>query len=179
MTALERFYLHGGERRRIEARLEGDALTVLVDGQAETFTVAPGPPGAFLLRRGDRTLAGHAVSSRSTVWVHLHGQTWVLQRDEASRARHGHAVPAGGDVISPMTGTVRKVFAEAGQSVEAGTPLLVVEAMKMEYTVTAPGEGRLAAVLCAPGQAVDLGQILVHFEPVADSGDKDSVGGRT
>ncbi|WMR31380.1 acetyl-CoA carboxylase biotin carboxyl carrier protein subunit, partial [Metapseudomonas otitidis] len=64
-----------------------------------------------------------------------------------------------------MCGSVWKVLVEPGQHVEAGTPLLVVEAMKMELAVTAPVSGRVKAVRCQPGKAVTPGDALLLLDP--------------
>jgi 3-methylcrotonyl-CoA carboxylase alpha subunit len=74
----------------------------------------------------------------------------------------------GARVESPLPGQVVKVLARAGQQVEAGDELLVVEAMKMEHSIKAPTAGTVRAVLCAPGDQVDRGRSLVDFEPASD-----------
>jgi 3-methylcrotonyl-CoA carboxylase alpha subunit len=56
------------------------------------------------------------------------------------------------------------VLVEVGQSVDRGTPLVVLEAMKMEQTLTAPRAGRVTAVRCAAGDRVDAGAVLVELE---------------
>ncbi|GGJ87282.1 urea carboxylase [Pseudomonas matsuisoli] len=67
-------------------------------------------------------------------------------------------------VSADMCGSVWKVLVEPGQRVEAGTPLLVVEAMKMELAVTAPVAGIVKSVRCQPGKAVAPGDALVLLE---------------
>jgi len=64
---------------------------------------------------------------------------------------------------APISGTVTKVLAEAGATVEAGAVLLVLEAMKMETEITAPVGGTVAEVPVAPGDAVAGGQILLSW----------------
>ena len=68
-------------------------------------------------------------------------------------------------VNAEMSGSVWKVLVEPGQQVEAGTPLLVVEAMKMELAVTAPFAGMVKSVRCAPGKAVTPGDALLLLAP--------------
>ncbi|MFI8734770.1 urea carboxylase [Ectopseudomonas toyotomiensis] len=68
-------------------------------------------------------------------------------------------------VAAEMSGSVWKVLVEPGQHVEAGTPLLVVEAMKMELAVTAPMAGTVKALRCAPGKAVTPGDALLLLTP--------------
>lgn len=72
--------------------------------------------------------------------------------------------PAAGTVSSPIAGTVLQVKSQVGQEVQQGEALLVIEAMKMETVIAAPGSGRLKAVLVAAGDSVRENQPLVEFE---------------
>ncbi|MFD8703043.1 biotin carboxylase N-terminal domain-containing protein [Kitasatospora sp. NPDC059648] len=65
-----------------------------------------------------------------------------------------------GALLAPMPGTVLRTTAAAGDTVTAGQPLLVLEAMKMEHRVTAPADGILAELRVAPGEQVELGTLL-------------------
>ena len=70
------------------------------------------------------------------------------------------AVLSAGSLTSPMPGTVLRVLAEAGAEVIAGTPLLVLEAMKMEHEIVAPADGLLEELPVAAGDQVAAGQVL-------------------
>jgi len=74
-------------------------------------------------------------------------------------------VPAGDSdgVGSPIAGTVLEVKVKVGDEVSQGQALLVIEAMKMETAIAAPGPGRIKAVLVAAGDAVRENQTLVEF----------------
>jgi biotin carboxyl carrier protein len=63
-----------------------------------------------------------------------------------------------------MPGGVVRVLAAAGDTVTAGQPLVVLEAMKMEHTIAAPVGGTVAGVSVVPGDQVDTGQVLVVVE---------------
>lgn len=71
---------------------------------------------------------------------------------------------AGGRLAAPMPGKVVKVLVGAGTEVSAGTPLIVLEAMKMEHTLIAPADGVVAALHYAVGEQVDEGVDLLAFE---------------
>ena len=65
---------------------------------------------------------------------------------------------------SPVAGVVIKVNVEAGQSIQANDLIVVLEAMKMETNVTAPGAGKVKKVRVAQGDAVKVDQVVVEFE---------------
>jgi methylmalonyl-CoA carboxyltransferase small subunit len=65
---------------------------------------------------------------------------------------------------SPISGIVVKVPAQAGQKIQTGDILLVLEAMKMETNITAPIAGTIAKMNVNAGDSVKAGQVLVEFE---------------
>jgi len=82
----------------------------------------------------------------------------------APPAQGGAAVNEQKVCRSPVSGNVVRVMAHAGQSIQVGDVLLVLEAMKMETNITAPVSGKLAAVKVAAGESVASGQVVVEFE---------------
>lgn len=67
-------------------------------------------------------------------------------------------------VATPLPGLVAAILVTVGQNVEAGTPLAVIEAMKMENSVPAPRSGTIKEVYVAVGQELSLGDALVRIE---------------
>lgn len=65
---------------------------------------------------------------------------------------------------SPVTGTVVRLVAQLGQSIQHGDVLLVLEAMKMETNITAPVGGKIAVIPVNPGDGVKAGQVVVELE---------------
>ncbi|GAA2361210.1 acetyl-CoA carboxylase biotin carboxylase subunit [Nonomuraea africana] len=132
----------------VEARAvaEGDELAVTLGGRAFRFTVA---------RQGE------------TVWLGREGQAWALTRhrigDPGDRA--GAAGSGDGVVRSPMPGTVLLVKVAPGDQVNEGQPLVIVEAMKMEHTVTAPLAGVVSELPVKAGQSVDMDAVLAVVNP--------------
>ena len=78
---------------------------------------------------------------------------------------------ASGSLLAPMPGTVVSVAVESGQRVEAGQPVLVLEAMKMQHTVSAPHVGVVAEIQVRPGAQVAAGEVLAIVE---QSGEEES-----
>jgi pyruvate carboxylase subunit A/propionyl-CoA carboxylase alpha chain len=63
-----------------------------------------------------------------------------------------------------MPGSVLRIGAAVGETVTAGQPLIWLEAMKMEHTVAAPGDGVLVELNVEPGQQVDVGAVLARVD---------------
>ncbi|WP_431957087.1 biotin carboxylase N-terminal domain-containing protein [Nocardia lijiangensis] len=72
---------------------------------------------------------------------------------------------ATGSLLAPMPGSVIRLGAEVGSRVDAGQPILWLEAMKMEHTIAAPASGVLSALNVTVGQQVDIGAVLAVVDP--------------
>jgi len=70
---------------------------------------------------------------------------------------------------APIPGNIAEIFVEPGSEVQKGDPILVLEAMKMEYVIKAPADGKVLAVLFARGDTVQERQRLARFETLAES----------
>ena len=68
--------------------------------------------------------------------------------------------------IAPMNGTVVAILVEPGEQVELGQTLMVMEAMKMEHSLTAPAAGSVSEFYFKAGELVDGGTELLAFEAV-------------
>ncbi|HEX3650674.1 MAG TPA: biotin carboxylase N-terminal domain-containing protein [Pseudonocardiaceae bacterium] len=98
------------------------------------------------------------------VWLGIDGRAWPLTETERLSAKAADGVVRG-PLTSPMPGTVLAVRVAEGDQVTAGTPLLVVEAMKMEHTITAPVDGVVSELYVHAGQQVALDEPLALVIP--------------
>jgi pyruvate carboxylase subunit B len=154
---------------RIPVTVSPDGTSVAdhtVDGSLTAIEGAP----VYMLRVGDRM---HRVVSRRgeargsyTLWV----DGWRFEvdaLDERTRtirdltAAAANAGPA--PLVAPMPGLVVRVLVAVGDVVTAGTPLVVMEAMKMENELRAPSDGTVTAILATPGTPVNKGAVLVQL----------------
>ncbi len=109
-----------------------------------------------------------AVRTRDGVWVAWDGRTTFVPAEERKAASHHETTHD--EIRAPMTGKVVAIRAVPQAAVEAGAVLVVLEAMKMEYRLTAPRAGIVEKIQCTEGELVDLGKTLVTLlEPPEDS----------
>ncbi|NYG35162.1 acetyl/propionyl/methylcrotonyl-CoA carboxylase subunit alpha [Sphaerotilus montanus] len=139
----------------------GHELTI--GGQLLTVRGQFGPSGTVHAQIGERRVSAAVVTSGEKRQVFFEGRSWPVTVVGALSAGGGGDDHAGG-LKAPMPGKVIALIATAGSVVEKGTPLLVLEAMKMEHTISAPAKGRVKAFHFAAGDQVTDGVDLVDFE---------------
>ena len=106
---------------------------------------------ATVVRRGDER------------HVFAHDGNWRLDRVD-SMAHAGEEEAPGGHLRAPMSGLVVSVMVKPGDKVAKGAPLMILEAMKMEHTITAPSAGTVVAVRFGAGDRVKDGADLVDID---------------
>ncbi|MGN4190724.1 acetyl/propionyl/methylcrotonyl-CoA carboxylase subunit alpha [Burkholderia gladioli] len=157
-TALAVRYEHGAR---------GGASLAIGEDEALAFGWAAGAtPLDLVVTIGGERGAGRVVADGDNFHVFVDGTAesfvWENPLAHAGDAEHG-----GGRLTAPMPGKVIAVLVEAGQKVEAGAPLIVMEAMKMEHTIGAPSAGVVAEVLYAVGDQVADGAQLITLDTAA------------
>ena len=117
------------------------------------------------VRIGARRIRAHVVTNGADVHVFAHGRHYTLNVTDPLHGGDAGDAAAGG-LTAPMPGTVLEVFVELGQKVTAGTPLLLIEAMKIEHTIAAPFDGTITELRFKAGdQIAGEGVELAVMEP--------------
>jgi acetyl-CoA/propionyl-CoA carboxylase biotin carboxyl carrier protein len=156
-----RWDVAGPDGDRLPAALTAGTLLRIGDGEDHEVRGEP-VPGGLLLTVDGRTTTARTVRDGATTWVHVDGKTVALTELPPARL-HAGAASADTTVRSPMPGSVIAVHVADGATVEEGAPLLAVEAMKMEHTLTAPAAGTVElAVQVGDQVAVDQELAVVH-----------------
>ncbi|HUR93180.1 MAG TPA: biotin/lipoyl-containing protein [Gemmatimonadales bacterium] len=156
--------------RDVEVEVDGEQVTVAGRLRTASLAVVAGSPLRQLLLDGrPEALAVEAAGGGRWALTRRGERIEVEVLDE--RARHIRSLTGAADqargpaaLKAPMPGLVVRVQVEVGQSVGAGTGLVVLEAMKMENELRAGGAGTVRTVRVRAGEAVEKGQVLVEFE---------------
>jgi len=103
-----------------------------------------------------------AVRRADTLYLRWEGELHGIRTDDPiAAASASHAVQGG--LTAPMNGSIVRILVEVGQAVEAGTQLVVLEAMKMEHSLRAPHAGVVKALFFQEGEMVSEGTALVEL----------------
>ncbi len=162
-------------------RCNQETVTLEVESEGEgqfKATIADNPYDASFKRISDNCLhlvvngrqtRAYVADTSTGKAVTINGRTWLLE-DESTRSSRGRSGPRGGPkaVTPPMPAVVTKILVSAGETVEQGQGLLVVSAMKMDTTLTAPFDGVVTRINCAEGDKVTPRQVLVDIETAKD-----------
>ena len=104
-----------------------------------------------------------ALKHQGRLWFHWQGETHVIDVNTSARRGPSEVSAAKSGVIAaPMPGKVTRVSVKTGDQVTKGQALIVMEAMKMEYTLEADRAGKVQEVRAQAGTQVGLGDVLVR-----------------
>ncbi|MFB4390286.1 MULTISPECIES: acetyl/propionyl/methylcrotonyl-CoA carboxylase subunit alpha [unclassified Pseudomonas] len=159
--------VRNGLRLGLPAR---SSLHLRCDGHAQAIALERHAVSAFTLE-GEQLCHDHdglrrrhlAVRRGEVLYLQWEGELHGLSAFDPiaeAEASQGHQ----GGLAAPMNGSIVRVLVEPGQAVEAGTALVVLEAMKMEHSIRAPQAGTVTALFCQEGEMVSEGTVLVALE---------------
>jgi biotin carboxyl carrier protein len=125
-----------------------NTISVMLSGQSFEIHVSRSADGTIKLQCGPHEFSADIIDPRA--WRgRKHGAVEVEGRQE---------------ILAPMPGKVVRLLVAAGDAVEAGQGLLVVEAMKMQNEIRSPKSGKVERLLAKEGQAVNAGEVLAWVE---------------
>jgi acetyl-CoA/propionyl-CoA carboxylase biotin carboxyl carrier protein len=142
--------------------LPTDARVQIGDGEIHSGSVEVESGRLMVTLAGQRRCYAFAEDG-GQLWISDERGTWHLREAEVVRVHRGGG-PRSAEIISPMPGSVIAVNVTSDSAVEEGDPVVVVEAMKMEHTLTAPISGRVE-ILVSVGDQVTVDQVLARLIP--------------
>lgn len=141
-----------------------------IAGEGPADLVRTGPSQFSLVRNGKshRVLVLKEDRENKTIRMRIGGSTYTVQlEDEQDRLIKTlgleKATVKVREIKAPMPGLVLSILVKPGDTVKKNDPILVLEAMKMENVIKAPGDAVVSAVQAVQGKAVEKGHLLVSF----------------
>jgi 3-methylcrotonyl-CoA carboxylase alpha subunit len=162
-----RYVVETGSRRHIvEIRESGDGYEVSIDGvthEVDSCRLEGSPVRSLLI--GGRSWEANTVQEGDRYDVYLSGEIYPVMVYDEIWARAREAAPQGAsrgeEIAAPIPGSVVAILVTAGQVVAAGTPVVVLEAMKMQNELLSRSGGVVTDIRVAVGDTVAQGQKLV------------------
>lgn len=163
------FVTHGDRTLEVTVVERSGELVVEVDGEPMELSYDEVDRlGQVVVKSGEHSFGMSIEGGANQAWVTLAGHEYALElEDERERAAQLAARAAGaggGPVKAVMPGVVVELLVAVGDTVQEGQPLLVLEAMKMQNEIPAPGDGVVKTLHADAGQAVSAGEVLVTLE---------------
>jgi biotin carboxyl carrier protein len=159
----------GNKSRIIELERNADRWRIALDGHtldADAVEIAPNTFSILLRGQSHEIRVTPSSNGTLTLQTSLEEFTAEVLDPRAWSGRRHKALEAEGrqQVVAPMPGKVVRLLVKAGDAVEAGQGLLVVEAMKMQNEIRSPKSGIVERLLAQEGQPVNAGEILAWVE---------------
>lgn len=118
-------------------------------------------PGQLKIKIGDRLIKSVITEGEKEKFVFVEGEVFRVRPVELTGMKK--TKKKGGDLSSPISGKVVSVKAKNGDSVKKGDVLMVIEAMKMEYLIRAPFDGKVKKVNFKEKNQIEIGQNTVEL----------------
>jgi biotin carboxyl carrier protein len=155
----------GGRKRAVELMHRDSKLACTLDGAEVALDPVQVAEGTYSILLEGQSYEVRVYPAPDGLHITSGGEEFVARvRDPRSLARgRGGALEAEGpqQIVAPMPGKVVRMLVKAGDNVEAGQGLLVVEAMKMQNEIRSPKSGTVERVAAAEGQSVNAGEVLI------------------
>ncbi|CAM3079665.1 3-methylcrotonyl-CoA carboxylase [Pseudomonas floridensis] len=104
-----------------------------------------------------------AIRRGADLYLKWHDELYNIRQTDPVAQAESNLTPHGG-LVAPMNGSIVRVLVESGQQVEAGSLLVVLEAMKMEHSIRSATAGTVTALHCCEGDMVNEGAVLVEVD---------------
>ena len=158
-----------GTRRIVALEREAERWRISLDGESvDADAVEVAPHIVSILLNGNSYEVRITPTSAGALTLQTRHQEFTAELIDprAWRGRRHGALEAQGrqQILAPMPGKIVRVLVEAGEKVEAGQGLLVVEAMKMQNEIRSPKSGTVERLLAKEGQPVNAGEVLAWID---------------
>ena len=152
----------------LSVRIDGGSVRAEIDGRVYDLSLHEPEPGCYVFFRDAEVHECRVSQSQDGFDVSLRGRNHPVAIVDPKRLRsgqdsdrHHHGLA---EITAPMPGKVVRVQIEVGATVEKGTGVIVVEAMKMQNEMKSPRAGVIVSVNVKPGDTVNAGDVLAVIE---------------
>ncbi|MBI1825069.1 MAG: biotin/lipoyl-binding protein [Planctomycetes bacterium] len=149
----------------IEKSVDAGRVMANIDGKKHEVEILRLRSGRGAFKLEGRIIPFRVVSIGHDVqaWVRNRNHSFQIVGDGEKR-RTRQSASAKKELVAPMPGTVLRIHLAKGDAFQPHQPIIIMESMKMELTLSSPGAGTIRELLCSEGELVPLGHVLVRLD---------------
>lgn len=158
----------------VEPLPSGEGRLACLDGREYRLRWTPVNDHEWLLDVDGRLIPAYLAAQGDEVQIFINGELFIVEDLAAADRRprrRGGPDDQSRQVTPPMPSAVVRILVAEGETVKRGQALIVLSAMKMETTLTAPYRGTVNKINTAVGAQVMPGEILLEIEPAGEGQD--------
>jgi biotin carboxyl carrier protein len=160
-----------GDRREAEVEVlarDGSTIRARIGDNEVSAELERLPDGSVMLKLGGRNYRVSGARRGDSILVTVGPRNFEF-KPVVTRRKGARGGLAASELTAPMPGKVLKVLVSEGDTIKAGEPAIVIEAMKMETLISAEAPAKVSKVRVTLGQMVDANEVLVELSPPAEA----------
>jgi 3-methylcrotonyl-CoA carboxylase alpha subunit len=155
-------YEHNNHVYNVTVERRENQFFIMYDNNEYTVTATELKPGQIFIQLGDRVIKSIISQGHDNKFVFIDGNVFKVKRIELTGRKTSEKKE--GDLHSPISGTVVSVKIKEGSSVKKDDVILIIEAMKMEYLIRAPYNGKVEKVHFKEKNQIEIGQLTAEIK---------------
>lgn len=155
-------YEHGNHVYNVTVERREKQYFIMYDNTEYTVEADEIKPGYLKIKIGDRVIKCVITEGAKDKFVFVDGDVFKVKNVELTGVKKTERKEEG-DLSSPISGKVVSIKVKNGASVKKGDVLMVIEAMKMEYLIRAPYDGKIKKVNFKEKDQIEIGQNTVEL----------------
>jgi 3-methylcrotonyl-CoA carboxylase alpha subunit len=155
-------YEHNNHVYNVTVERRDNQFFITYDNNEYTVTATEIKPGQLSIQLGDRLIKSVISQGDDSKFVFIDGNIFKVKRIELTGRKKTEKKE--GDLNSPISGTVVHAKVKEGSTVKKDDVILVIEAMKMEYLIRAPYNGKVKKVYFKEKDQIEIGQLTAEIE---------------
>ena len=168
---MQRKYTINGEEFCIDdIRITDETISFILDGKNYIFDVITGNNGYFTLKHDNDATAYHGYAANAdnhgTQHIFMDGLDAFISHISGRKDANNQNTQ--GALTAPMPGKVIEVMVKENEAVEKGAPLLIMEAMKLQHSITAPRDAIIKTIHCTTDAQIQEDSVLITLQDEDD-----------
>ena len=155
-------YEHNNHVYNVTVELRENQFFIVYDNNEYTVTATELKPGQLFIQLGDRVIKSIISQGDDNKFIFIDGNVFKVKRIELTGRKTTEKKE--GDLHSPISGTVVSVKIKEGSSVKKDDVILIIEAMKMEYLIRAPYDGKVEKIHFKEKNQIEIGQLTAEIK---------------